>query len=155
MLEKLASLEARYNELTEEIAKPEVIADQTTWQKLMKAHADLEPVVETYRAYKAALEAVDEAKGILEEEKDAELRELAQMQLDEQREEAANLEQQLKILLLPKDPNDDKNVIYKRCTAAMPTGWVGGRIFSPPATPIWAESRKLSSCWKAAALTAS
>ena len=87
MLEKLASLEARYNELTEEIAKPEVIADQTTWQKLMKAHADLEPVVETYRAYKAALEAVDEAKGILEEEKDAELRELAQMQLDEQREE--------------------------------------------------------------------
>ena len=113
MLEKLASLEARYNELTEEIAKPEVIADQTTWQKLMKAHADLEPVVETYRAYKAALEAVDEAKGILEEEKDAELRELAQMQLDEQREEAANLEQQLKILLLPKDPNDDKNVIVE------------------------------------------
>ena len=113
MLEKLASLEARYNELTEEIAKPEVIADQTTWQKLMKAHADLEPVVETYRAYKAALEAVDEAKGILEEEKDAELRELAQMQLDEQREEAANLEQQLKILLLPKDPNDDKNVILE------------------------------------------
>ena len=99
--------------MTEEIAKPEVIADQTTWQKLMKAHADLEPVVETYRAYKAALEAVDEAKGILEEEKDAELRELAQMQLDEQREETANLEQQLKILLLPKDPNDDKNVILE------------------------------------------
>ena len=70
MLEKLQALEARYNELTEEIAKPEIIADQNNWQKLMKAHADLEPVVETYRAYRKALAALDEAKTILEEEKD-------------------------------------------------------------------------------------
>ena len=110
MLEKLQALEERYNELTEEIARPEVIADQTNWQKLMKAHADLEPVVETYRAYCSALTAIDDAKIILDEEKDAELRELAQQELEEQRESAAQLEQQLKILLLPKDPNDDKNV---------------------------------------------
>ena len=99
MLEKLQALEERYNELTEEIARPEVIADQTNWQKLMKAHADLEPVVETYRAYCSALTAIDDAKIILDEEKDAELRELAQQELEEQRESAAQLEQQLKILL--------------------------------------------------------
>ena len=113
MLEKLQALEERYNELTEEIAKPDIIADQANWQKLMKAHADLEPVVETYRAYRSALTAIDDAKIILDEEKDAELRELAQQELEEQRESAAQLEQQLKILLLPKDPNDDKNVILE------------------------------------------
>ena len=113
MLEKLASLEAKYNELTEEIAKPEVIADQATWQKLMKAHADLEPVVEVYREYKRALGDMEEARAILSEEKDPELRELAQSELEEQREAAAGLEQRLKVLLLPKDPNDDKNVILE------------------------------------------
>lgn len=113
MLEKLASLEAKYNELTEEIAKPEVIADQATWQKLMKAHADLEPVVEVYREYKRALDDMEEARAILSEEKDPELRELAQSELEEQREAAAGLEQRLKVLLLPKDPNDDKNVILE------------------------------------------
>lgn len=69
MLEKLQALEERYNELTEEIAKPEIIADQANWQKLMKAHADLEPVVETYRAYRSALTAIDDAKIILDEER--------------------------------------------------------------------------------------
>jgi peptide chain release factor 1 len=75
MLEKLAALQEKYDELTEEISKPEIIADQANWQKLMKAHADLEPVVSVYREYKSALDGIEEAKVILNEEKDAEQRE--------------------------------------------------------------------------------
>ncbi|MBQ2699440.1 MAG: peptide chain release factor 1 [Firmicutes bacterium] len=113
MLAKLAELEEKYVTLTEDIAKPEIIADQATWQKLMRAHADIEPVVTAYRAYKAALTGIEDAKSILAEEKDEDLRELAEVELDEQKEAAAHLEQELKILLLPKDPNDDKNVILE------------------------------------------
>lgn len=113
MLEKLAALAEKYDTLTEQISDPEMIADQANWQKLMKARADLEPVVEAYREYSAALNGIDEAKEMLEEEKDPEMRELAQAELDEQKEAAEKLEHQLKVLLLPKDPNDDKNVILE------------------------------------------
>ena len=113
MLAKLAELEEKYEVLTEDISKPEIIANQATWQKLMRAHADIEPVVTAYRAYKSALNGIEDAKSILAEEKDDELRELAALELDEQKEAAAALEQELKVLLLPKDPNDDKNVILE------------------------------------------
>lgn len=113
MLEKLAALAKKYDTITEQLADPEVIADQTNWQKLMKTHAELEPVVSTYREYAKALAGIADAKELLAEEKDAELRELAQAELDESKETADRLEQQLKILLLPKDPNDDKNVILE------------------------------------------
>ena len=113
MLEKLAALAEKYDTLTEQISDPEMIADQANWQKLMKTRADLEPVVEAYREYSAALNGIDEAKEMLEEEKDPEMRELAQAELDEQKEAAEKLEHQLKVLLLPKDPNDDKNVILE------------------------------------------
>lgn len=113
MLEKLSALAEKYDTLTEQISDPEVIADQANWQKLMKAHADLEPVVSAYREYAAALSGIEDAKEMLAEEKDPEMRELAQAELDELKEAAENLEQQLKILLLPKDPNDEKNVILE------------------------------------------
>ena len=113
MLEKLAALAEKYDALTEDISNPEVIADQANWQKLMKAHADMEPIVLTYREYKRALDGIEDAKELLEIEKDAEMRELAQAELDELKETSADLEQQLKILLLPKDPNDEKNVILE------------------------------------------
>ncbi|MBQ2888266.1 MAG: peptide chain release factor 1, partial [Firmicutes bacterium] len=113
MLEKLAALAEKYDALTEDISNPEVIADQANWQKLMKAHADMEPIVLTYREYKQALDGIEDAKELLEIEKDAEMRELAQAELDELKETSAELEQQLKILLLPKDPNDEKNVILE------------------------------------------
>lgn len=113
MLEKLSALAEKYDTLTEQISDPEVIADQANWQKLMKAHADLEPVVSAYREYAAALAGIEDAKEMLAEEKDPEMRELAQAELDELKESAENLEQQLKILLLPKDPNDEKNVILE------------------------------------------
>lgn len=113
MLEKLAALAEKYDTLTGQISDPEVIADQANWQKLMKAHADLEPVVSCYRKYVAALAGIDDAREMLAEEKDPEMRELAQAELDELKETAETLEQKLKILLLPKDPNDDKNVILE------------------------------------------
>lgn len=113
MLEKLSALAEKYDTLTEQISDPEVIADQANWQKLMKAHADLEPVVSAYREYAAALGGIEDAKEMLAEEKDPEMRELAQAELDELKESAESLEQQLKILLLPKDPNDEKNVILE------------------------------------------
>lgn len=113
MLSKLAHLEERYNQLTEDISKPEIIADQKEWQKLMKAHAELEPIVFAYREYETVITGIEDAKTMLEEEKDAELREMAQMELDELRGQVDGLEQNLKVLLLPKDPNDDKNVIVE------------------------------------------
>ncbi len=113
MLEKLAALAEKYDALTEDISNPEIIADQANWQKLMKAHADMEPIVLTYREFKRALDGIEDAKELLEVEKDAEMRELAQAELDELKETSAELEQQLKILLLPKDPNDEKNVILE------------------------------------------
>ena len=113
MLEKLAFIEQRYQELSEKINDPEVIADQEQWQKLMKEHADITPIVEKYRKYKREDEALREAEEILAEESDAELRQMAQQQIEESKTAVERISEELKILLLPKDPNDDKNVIIE------------------------------------------
>lgn len=114
MLEKLKSLETRFNELTELVADPAVIADQPTWQKYVKARSDLEDVVAVYLEYKACLQNIEEAQAILyDKASDTELSEMAELELDEQLEKKEMLEQKLKILLLPKDPNDQKNVILE------------------------------------------
>ena len=113
MLNKLQVLEDKYKELTEKISDIEVINDQKTWQKYMKEHADLEPIVMKYREYKEVVDNIKESKEILEEESDEELRELAKMELSEMEDMVEPLESELKILLLPKDPNDDKNVIVE------------------------------------------
>jgi len=114
MLEKLKSLETRFNELTELVGDPAIIADQPTWQKYVKARADLEDVVEAYLEYKDCLERIDEAQSIMyDKEADAELSEMAEMEMDEQLENKEKIEEKLKVRLLPKDPNDEKNVILE------------------------------------------
>ena len=113
MLKKLEVLEDKYKELTEKISDPEIINDQKTWQKYMKEHADLEPIVMKYREYTNVLQSIADSKEILQEESDEELRELAKMELSEMEDMVEPLESELKILLLPKDPNDDKNVIVE------------------------------------------
>ncbi|MEG1311693.1 MAG: peptide chain release factor 1 [Romboutsia sp.] len=113
MLKKLEVLEDKYKELNEKISDPEIINDQKTWQKLMKEHSDLEPIVLKYREYTEVLNCIKESKEILQEESDEELRDLAKMELSEMEEKVEPLEAELKILLLPKDPNDDKNVIVE------------------------------------------
>ena len=113
MLNKLQVLEDKYKDLTEKISDMEVINDQKVWQKYMKEHADLEPIVMKYREYKDVTSNLSESKTILEEESDEDLRELAKMEISELEGQVEPLENELKILLLPKDPNDEKNVIVE------------------------------------------
>ena len=113
MLNKLEVLEDKYKDLSEKIADPEIINDQKVWQKLIKEHADLAPIIMKFREYKEVKNSIAESKEILQEESDEELRELAKMELAEMEDKVEPIENELKILLLPKDPNDDKNVIVE------------------------------------------
>lgn len=113
MFDRLQELVNRYEELGVRLNEPQVIGDQMMWQKLMREHAGLMPLVETYRRYKRAKQDEEDAKLMLDEEKDEELRQMAKEELAESRETALQLEKELKILLLPKDPNDEKNVFVE------------------------------------------
>lgn len=113
MFDRLEDLLIRFEELQAELASPDVVMDQARFRKLMKEQADLAPLVETYREYKKASQDAEDSLALLEEENDEELRELAKEELADARERIGELEQQLKILLLPKDPNDDKNVVVE------------------------------------------
>ena len=108
MLQKLEDVEKRYDELTAKISDPEVISRTSEWQKYMKEHAGLEEVVSKYREYKKAQSDLEEAKQMLN---DKDLKELAEMEIEELREKIPQIEEELKILLIPKDPDDDKNII--------------------------------------------
>jgi len=110
MFDKLENVEKRYEELNKKIADPEVISNQSEWQKLMKEHADISPIVEKYREYKSAQKSENELKEMLN---DKEMHDLAQEELNEVREKLPKIEEELKLLLVPKDPNDDKNVIME------------------------------------------
>lgn len=113
MLDKLQALEDRYLDLEAKISDPEVIADQANWLKATKAHAKLEPIVTAYREYCDMVQARDEAQELLELGDDAELVEMAKEELKELKPQLEEYEQKLTILLLPSDPNDDKNVIVE------------------------------------------
>lgn len=113
MFDKLEDLLLRYSEIMEELASPEVTGDQSRFRKLMKEQSDLTPIVEAYTAYKKAKETIEESLLMLEEEKDEEMRELLKEELSQAKQEVERLEQELKVLLLPKDPNDEKNVIVE------------------------------------------
>ena len=113
MLEKLAQIEQNYEEISKKISDPEIIADQNEWQKLMKEHASLSPVVEKYREYKKYEQNYQEAKELLSSESDRELAEMAEAEMLESKEKMEQVKEELTILLLPKDPNDDKNVIVE------------------------------------------
>jgi len=108
MFQKLEAVEERYEELNKKISDPEVIARNDEWRNYMKEHANLVDVVEKYREYKKAKNGLEEAKQMLE---DKDLKELAEMEIEELKEKIPVLEEELKILLIPKDPDDDKNTI--------------------------------------------
>jgi len=112
--QKLDQVEARYEELTQELAQPEVLAASARYQKLAKLHAELGTIVERYRAWKQNEKDLQAAKALLSEAgSDAELKQLAHEELAKLEQRKAELESELKLLLLPKDPNDEKNVILE------------------------------------------
>lgn len=113
MFDRLDDLLKRYEELTLELNNPDVVQDQSRFRRLMKEQSDLAPIVEAYTAYKKAKQDVEDSLMILEEETDDEMRELAKEELSDAKKRIESLEQELKILLLPKDPNDDKNIMVE------------------------------------------
>ena len=113
MFEHLEAFDNRYEELNQKLYDPSCAADQKLFTGLMKEHKELTPIVEAYRAYQKAAADVVQSKEILAEENDRELREMAQAEIREGEVLCARLTEELKILLLPKDPNDEKNVIVE------------------------------------------
>lgn len=113
MFDKLEDLLIRFQEIEDEMMSPNVLNDQNNYRKLRKEHADLSEIVEKYREYKATQNSLEESLAMLEEESDEELRELAKEELSECKQRIPKIEEELKILLLPKDPNDEKNVIVE------------------------------------------
>lgn len=113
MFDRLDDLLIRYEELMEELGSPEVASDTNRFRKLMKEQSDLAPIVEAYKEYKKAKQDVEDSLALLDEESDEEMREMAKEELNAAKKRIEDLEQELKILLLPKDPNDEKNVIVE------------------------------------------
>ena len=113
MFEKLDGILERYDEIMEQLNDPNVVSDQSNFRKLMKEQSDLAPIVELYRKYKEAQETIQDSLAILDEESDEEMRELAKEEMNEAKASIPEMEEQLKILLLPKDENDDKNVVVE------------------------------------------
>lgn len=113
MFDKLEDLVLRYEELMNELNDPDVVNDQKRFRKIMKEQNDLAPIVEAYNAYKQAKQDVEDSLAILDAESDEEMRELAKEELNDAKERIESLEKELKILLLPKDPNDDKDIVME------------------------------------------
>lgn len=113
MFDRLEDLVRRYEEITNELTEPSVVNDQNRFRKLMKEQADLQPLVDAYVEYKKCQETIEDSLAMLESESDEEMREMLKEELADAKKRTAELEQHMKILLLPKDPNDDKNVIVE------------------------------------------
>lgn len=113
MFDKLEDLVLRYEELMNELNDPDVVNDQKRFRKIMKEQNDLAPIVEAYNAYKQAKQDVEDSLAILDAESDEEMRELAKEELNDAKERIESLEKELKILLLPKYPNDDKDIVME------------------------------------------
>lgn len=113
MFAKLEYVEKRYDEINTKISDPEVISNQDEWRKLMKEHSDIEDIVAKYREYKKVVKDIKEAKELLNEKLDKDMKELAELELEEANQKIGTIEEELKFLLLPKDPNDEKNVIIE------------------------------------------
>ena len=113
MFDKLEDLLHHYEELMNTLSEPDVANDANRFKKLMKEQSDLAPIVETYLEYKKCKQNIEDSLALLEEESDEEMRELAKEELSESKGQLEELEGKLKILLLPKDPNDDKDVIVE------------------------------------------
>ena len=113
MFDKLEDILARYESVLEQLSEPDVLNDQARYTALMKEQSELGPIADKYREYLAAKQAIEDSLAMLEEEKDEEMRELAKEELNDSKDAVERIEQELKILLLPKDPNDEKNVIVE------------------------------------------
>ena len=113
MFDKLEDLRIRLDEILNELQEPDVASDPNRFRKLMKEQSELTPIVEAYKEYKACKQNIEESLELLNEESDEDMRELAKEELNESKARVEELEHELKILLLPKDPNDDKNVVVE------------------------------------------
>ncbi|GAB4111520.1 MAG: peptide chain release factor 1 [Acidobacteriota bacterium] len=113
MFDKLAAVEEKYVELSRQLGEPEIVLDPKRYQKLARAHADLEEIVEKYREYRSLEKSLEETRRLLREESDEELLRLAREELAELDQRIARCGEQLRLLLLPKDPNDERNVILE------------------------------------------
>lgn len=113
MFDKLDFIVEKYKDMSLKVSDPDVIADQPTWQKYIKDMGEMEPIVKKYEEYKKAKDELAMAKEILETENDEELRDLAKLEVNDNEEKIEVLSDELRVLLIPKDPNDDKNVILE------------------------------------------
>ena len=113
MFDKLDFIVEKYEEMSMKVSDPEVINNQPVWQKYIKDMGEMEPIVKKYEEYKKAKDGLKDAKEILEMESDEEMRDLAKMEINELEDQVEVFEAELKVLLLPKDPNDEKNVILE------------------------------------------
>jgi len=113
MFDRLAQIESKYEELTQQLASPEVIGDSQRYQKAAKAHSDLLPIVKKYREYRDLQRGIEESCALIESETDAEMKQYAQEELAQLEARQAAAEAELKVLLIPKDPNDEKNVVLE------------------------------------------
>jgi peptide chain release factor 1 len=113
MFEKLAEVEEKYISLEEKLADPEVVKDPQEYQRVAKAHSDLSDLVAKWREYKSLRQQLVDTEDMLRERLDEDLRELAQLEIDELKEKIERVEEELRIMLLPKDPNDEKDVIVE------------------------------------------
>jgi peptide chain release factor 1 len=113
MFDRLDQIEAKYEELTQALASPEIISDSSKYQKTAKAHSEVAGIVERYREFKSLKQGISESRAMLEQETDPEMRAYAQEELEGLEKRLAECEAELKVLLIPKDPNDDKNVVLE------------------------------------------
>lgn len=113
MLEKLQSLDDKYQELNEQLSQPEIISDQARYQKYAKAHSDLTEIVTAYREYKSVLQQLTDTREMLEQDQDEEFKQMLTEELTSLQKQQESLERQLRVALLPRDPDDDKSVIME------------------------------------------
>ena len=113
MFERLDQIEIRYEELTQALLSPEITNDSARYQKTARAHAEIAPIVEKYREYKDLKRGIAESRAVLVDEKDPEMRAYAEEELTKLDARIVTVEEDLKVLLLPKDPNDERNVFVE------------------------------------------
>src|SRR5512147_252765 len=113
MFDRLGQIDIRYNELTAALASPEIMNDSAKYQKTAKAHSDIAPIVERYREYKDLKKGIEDSRTLVAEETDPEMKAYAQDELAQLERRIAAVEEELKVLLIPKDPNDEKNIVLE------------------------------------------
>src|ERR1700679_393874 len=113
MFERLEQLETKYEELNKQLASPDIVSDSQRYQKTAKAHSEIAPMVEKYREFKELTRGIEESKALAADETDPEMLAYAHEEMGKLEERLAEVEADLKVLLLPKNPNDEKNVIVE------------------------------------------